>query len=184
MFFQADSPAVKYMKNNRKMSSVLIARQLQFTVPPEHDSTWCRNNPSSHPLRTIIFHVRGRLFNSEQEHGEGVMSAERTFDTPAPYPEDVQVGYVVVPLLVSAFLVMTVLAYRCRANRLRRERLAQESEQELRDIRGEGGKTCEISASIDMRYRMCTVNHLSSRQLSEECLMVTFQRDIFTIQKG
>lgn len=49
-------------------------------------------------------------------------------------PDDVQLRVVVIPLLVSMFLVAVVLAYRCRAHRQRRDRLARERQEELEEI--------------------------------------------------
>lgn len=49
-------------------------------------------------------------------------------------PDEVQLGAIVIPLLVSAFLVAVVLVYRCRAHRQRRNRLAREHEEELQEI--------------------------------------------------
>lgn len=49
-------------------------------------------------------------------------------------PDDVHLGVIVVPLLLSAFLVVVVLTHRCRAHRQRRDRLAREHQEELEEI--------------------------------------------------
>ncbi|CAM9887366.1 unnamed protein product [Scytosiphon promiscuus] len=63
---------------------------------------------------------------------------------------DVQMGVIVVPLLFSMFLVAAVLAYRCRAHRLRRDRLAQEQQEELAEMKAarEMGADGAISAAL------------------------------------
>eukprot|EP00752_Nemacystus_decipiens_P018457 g16547.t1 len=53
---------------------------------------------------------------------------------PSDAPDDVQLRVIVGPLLLSAFLVAVVLFYRCRAHQLRRDRLAEEQQAELREI--------------------------------------------------
>ncbi|CAM9720715.1 unnamed protein product [Hapterophycus canaliculatus] len=55
--------------------------------------------------------------------------------TEKEHPDEVQMGVIIVPLLLSIFLVAAVLAYRCRAYRLRRDRLAQEQQQELEEMK-------------------------------------------------
>lgn len=56
---------------------------------------------------------------------------------PSDAPDDVQFRLIVAPLMLSAFLVVVVLLYRCRAHRLRREGLAEEHEAELQEMAGE-----------------------------------------------
>lgn len=66
------------------------------------------------------------------------MDGERTTDTsPVQHPDELQLRFVVIPLLLSVVLVASVLAYRCRAHRLRRERLAREQHEERREFAGE-----------------------------------------------
>lgn len=79
--------------------------------------------------------------------------------TEKEHPDDVQMGVIVVPLLFSMFLAAVVLAYRCRAHRLRRNRLAQEQEEELAEMRGEGsdvlGWCLALFAGLCPKYRSC-----------------------------
>lgn len=51
-------------------------------------------------------------------------------------PDEVQIGVVVLPLVLSAALVTVVVAYRCFANRVRRDRLALERQEEVEEMRG------------------------------------------------
>ncbi|CBJ32051.1 expressed unknown protein [Ectocarpus siliculosus] len=55
-------------------------------------------------------------------------------------PDEVQIGVVVLPLVLSAALVTVVVAYRCFANRLRRDRLALERQEEVEEIRAARGR--------------------------------------------
>ncbi|CAM9877677.1 unnamed protein product [Ectocarpus sp. 13 AM-2016] len=55
-------------------------------------------------------------------------------------PDEVQIGAVVLPLVLSAALVTVVVAYRCFANRLRRDRLALERREEVEEIRAARGR--------------------------------------------
>lgn len=75
------------------------------------------------------------------------MSNEHTV-RPSDAPDDVQLRVIVVPLLLSAFLVVAVLLYRCRAHRLRRHRLAEEHEAELQDIAGENRSNWSMLAHV------------------------------------
>ena len=63
------------------------------------------------------------------------MGDEDTLTTPGA-PEEVRLGIIVVPLLLSACLVAVVFAYRCWSHRVRRDRLAQEHQAELREMAG------------------------------------------------
>ncbi len=63
------------------------------------------------------------------------MGDENTLATSGA-PEEVKLGFIVGPLLLSACLVAVVFAYRCYSHRARRDRLAREHEAELRDIAG------------------------------------------------
>lgn len=75
---------------------------------------------------------------SHKHHNPGGMDSQPAVDTTGrEHPDDVQMGVIVVPLLLSMFLVAVVLAYRCRAHRLRKDRLAREEEQELEEMKGE-----------------------------------------------
>lgn len=75
------------------------------------------------------------------------MSNEHTV-RPSDAPDDVQLRVIVVPLLLSAFLVAVVLLYRCRAHRLRRHRLAEEHEAELQEIAGEHRSNWSMLAHV------------------------------------
>eukprot|EP00904_Undaria_pinnatifida_P000556 jgi/Undpi1/10500/HiC_scaffold_29.g12950.m1 len=63
------------------------------------------------------------------------MDGERTVVTsPVRHPDEVQWRFIVIPLLMSVVLVACVLAYRCRAHRLKRERLLREQHDERREF--------------------------------------------------
>ncbi|CAM9651043.1 unnamed protein product [Ectocarpus sp. 12 AP-2014] len=55
-------------------------------------------------------------------------------------PDEVQISVVVLPLVLSAALAAVVVAYRCFANRLRRDRLALERQEEVEEIRAARGR--------------------------------------------
>ncbi|CAN0102487.1 unnamed protein product [Ectocarpus fasciculatus] len=83
------------------------------------------------------------------------MNAEPAVADTSERPDEVQIGVVVVPLVLSAALVTVVVAYRCFANRLRRDRLALERQEEVEEIiraargreeAGEGGSTHRSAA--------------------------------------
>jgi len=63
------------------------------------------------------------------------MGDENTLTTSGT-PEEVKLGLIVGPLLLSACLVAVVFAYRCYSHRARRDRLAQEHQAELREMAG------------------------------------------------
>lgn len=69
------------------------------------------------------------------------MSNEHAIAT-SDTPDEVNLRVIVVPLLLSAVLVAVVLLYRCRSHRLRRDRLAEEHEEELQEIAGEHSIRC------------------------------------------
>lgn len=66
------------------------------------------------------------------------MSGDRVIGASPAQQEEEEVRWIViaVPLVVSVILFVSVIAYRCRAHRLRRDRIAQEREQEVREMKG------------------------------------------------
>lgn len=91
------------------------------------------------------------------------MSDEHTVRASDSPPDEVQLRVIVVPLVLSAFLVAVVLLYRCRSHRLRRDRLAQEHQAELKEIAGERWRS---GRSSSMRG-LCTT-HLVEKESTQK----------------
>lgn len=112
------------------------------------------------------------------------MSDEHTVRT-SEAPDEVQLWVVVVPLLLSAFLVAAVLVYRCRAYRLRRARLAEERQVELAEIAGDEHwsmadvRSCEVGEQYIVHFywgRKCTLKHEypTNGRLAINCMQLQY----------
>jgi len=96
------------------------------------------------------------------------MGDDNTLSTSSA-PEEVKLGFIVVPLLLASCLVVVVFLYRCYSHRRRRHRLAQEHQAELREMAG--GMDVAILVDVRMGIRSYSMKCTYVRSMSYCCYM-------------